>query len=76
MYICNMDTIQQYLEGLSTETLMTISHESEGITFAEDSRIRNLITEYCSGVDFMTGLITLRNAILTEVTRRYFNVWN
>ena len=67
-----MEKLNEYLRNLTIESLMTLSRDSEGLTFEENSLIRRLILEYGISSDFHTGLVGLRSVILTEITRRYY----
>ena len=66
-----MERLNEYLRNLSIESLMSLSRDSESLTFEENSIIRHLISEGISS-DFHTGLVGLRSILLTEITRRYF----
>ena len=76
-YICShkientVDRLNEYMRNLSIESLMGLSRETEGLTFGENSSVRQLITEYGISHDFHTGLIGLRSRLLTELTQRY-----
>lgn len=67
-----MEKLNEYLRNLTIESLMTLSRDSEELTFEENSLIRRLILEYGISSDFHTGLVGLRSVILTEITRRYY----
>lgn len=41
-----MEKLNEYLRNLTIESLMTLSRDSEGLTFEENSLIRRLIIEY------------------------------
>jgi hypothetical protein len=66
-----METAQEYLKNLSVEELMSLSKESEGPTYSEDSIVRVLVNKYGLSDDLIMGVIGLRNLILNEITRRY-----
>lgn len=67
-----MGSLNEYLKNLSIESLMEIASDSESNTFDENSIVRKIISDYKISEDFYTGLIGLRNLILSELTRRYF----
>lgn len=66
------EQLNEYLETLSVTHLMELSSISEATTFDENSTVRQLINKYKPANDFYLGLIALRNAILIEITKRYF----
>lgn len=65
--------LNEYLRNLSIESLMELSVIGEAVTFDENSIIRQLINDYQISQNFHLGLIMLRNTILVEITRRYFD---
>ena len=67
-----MEALNEHLQQLSTEDLMTLCVESGSQIFKNDSVIRELISKYKLGNNFYIALIALRSALLTEVTRRYY----
>ena len=67
-----MERLTEFLRNLSIESLMSLSRDSESLTFEENSIIRHLISEYEISPDFHTGLIGLRSMLLTEITQRYY----
>lgn len=64
--------LNEYLSNLSIEKLMELSSISESITFDEKSIVRQLINDFQISEQFHLGLIGLRDAILIEITRRFF----
>jgi len=68
-----MENIFEYLSKLDTDSLIELSRESDSSNFPDDSHIRFLVSHYkISTNDFITGVMGLRNLILTELTRRHF----
>jgi hypothetical protein len=69
-----MEQLKKYLENLSLDELLKISSMSESITFDNDSIVRKLISDYELSNNFHTGLISLRSALLTEITKRLIHL--
>jgi hypothetical protein len=71
----NMENLQIYLENLRLSDLINLSKESEATSFSEDSPIREIINTYYANTEtqFHVSLISLKLAILQEITERFYN---
>ena len=66
--------MKKYLKELSIEKLMELSTLSESDTFDNDSIVRKIVE--AENNNFSLGLIMLRNALLIEITNRYYDKLN